>query len=165
MTEAGMSDFLVTRRPQKRVTKIGRPTVRKDGIQLTPAEKQARYRARLRKARRTRLDGWAEWYTPAAILEAARKALGAIDLDPASSDIAQALVQARAFFTAEDDGLAQEWHGRVWLNPPYSRDLIAADNPRLLHRRHANGQAGETGARRYLRIRQSHDGCQAARCA
>jgi phage N-6-adenine-methyltransferase len=27
------------------------------------------------------------------------------------------------YFTREDDGLAQEWTGRVWLNPPYGREL------------------------------------------
>jgi phage N-6-adenine-methyltransferase len=27
------------------------------------------------------------------------------------------------FFTEEDDGLAQEWVGRIWMNPPYGRDI------------------------------------------
>jgi hypothetical protein len=50
----------------------------------------------------------------------ARQVLGEIDLDPASSAAAQAVVQARQFFTKAEDGLQQDWHGRVWLNPPYS---------------------------------------------
>jgi phage N-6-adenine-methyltransferase len=119
-----------------RVTKLGRPTVRKNGIPLTPAEKQKRYRARLRrehrKSHRARVNGWYEWYTPAEYIEAARAVLGTIDLDPASSEIAQTLVQAREFFTAERDGLAQQWHGNVWLNPPYSRDFIGRFIDKLL---------------------------------
>ena len=71
-------------------------------------------------------------YTPAVYIEATRAVLGTIDLDPASSEIAQTLVQARAFFTAEREGLAQEWHGNVWLNPPYSRDLIGRFVDKLL---------------------------------
>lgn len=56
--------------------------------------------------------------TPPEIVEAARKVLGCIDLDPASSAVFNEAVKAEWFFTKEDDGLAQEWSGMVYLNPP-----------------------------------------------
>jgi len=62
-----------------------------------------------------------EYYTPVYILEAARQVLGTIDLDPASCAAAQLNVKAAAYYTQEQDGLAQAWYGRVWLNPPYSK--------------------------------------------
>lgn len=62
-----------------------------------------------------------EWYTPARYIEAARKVMGNIDLDPASCELANRTVSATKYYTKEDNGLAQEWHGRVWLNPPYGR--------------------------------------------
>lgn len=60
-----------------------------------------------------------EHYTPAKYVEAARKVLGAIDLDPASCKEANKTVKAKQYF--DTGGLEQEWVGRVWLNPPYGR--------------------------------------------
>ena len=59
-----------------------------------------------------------EHYTPDFVLDAVRKTLGTIDLDPASSEIANKKVKAKHFYTKEDDGLSQPWHGKIFCNPP-----------------------------------------------
>ena len=52
--------------------------------------------------------------------------LGNIDLDPATSAVAQKHVRATNHFTKADDGLAKPWTGRVWLSPPHDQDLLSA---------------------------------------
>jgi phage N-6-adenine-methyltransferase len=76
------------------------------------------------KPRGTTGTGENEWYTPADVIADARKVLGVIDLDPASSEQAQSTVQALQYFTLADDGLKRMWHGNVWLNPPYAQPFI-----------------------------------------
>lgn len=63
-----------------------------------------------------RKNGKDEWLTPKYIIDA----LGAFDLDP-SSPINRPWDTATMHYTIEDDGLSQDWQGRVWMNPPYGR--------------------------------------------
>lgn len=65
-----------------------------------------------------------EWYSPPEIIEAARSVCGDFDLDPASCEMAQENVRAKAYYTEADDGLSLDWHGRIWMNPPYRVRLI-----------------------------------------
>lgn len=62
-----------------------------------------------------------EWYTPKSIIDRARRVMGGIDLDPASCEEANSVVEATKYYTKEDDGLSLSWFGRVWLNPPYGK--------------------------------------------
>lgn len=59
-----------------------------------------------------------EHYTPIEINEAARRLMGAIDLDPASCARANKYVRATKIYTKRDDGLKRPWSGRLFINPP-----------------------------------------------
>lgn len=53
------------------------------------------------------------------LVAAAHGLLGGIDLDVASSKVANEYVEAKEFFTPSDDGLnCQQWYGSVYLFPP-----------------------------------------------
>ena len=64
-------------------------------------------------------DDACEWYTPAAIVEAARRTMGGIDLDPYSCPLANESINAERIFTEEDPAEDHEWRGRLSINPPF----------------------------------------------
>jgi len=59
-----------------------------------------------------------EWSSPRELVEPLDAAVGGFDLDPCSG--AESSPFADETYTEADDGLAQAWHGDVWVNPPYS---------------------------------------------
>jgi len=77
-------------------------------------------------------SGEIEWYTPEHIITPVHAVLGAIDLDPASSEQANKTVRAKKIFTIADDGLLRTWKGRVFLNPPYSGGLVSKFTGKLI---------------------------------
>jgi phage N-6-adenine-methyltransferase len=64
-----------------------------------------------------------EHYTPQNIIDAVIECMGEIDLDPCSNSKDNPNVPAVNHYTKEDDGLDQEWFGRVYMNPPYGREI------------------------------------------
>jgi len=68
--------------------------------------------------------GESEWYTPFEYIACAHSVMGRIDLDPASSELANKTVRASKIYTAKNDGLSKVWGGKVWMNPPYSAELV-----------------------------------------
>lgn len=62
--------------------------------------------------------GTTTWLTPPHIIER----LGPFDLDPCAHPT---WATASRAICLPDDGLAADWEGRVWLNPPYGDELWA----------------------------------------
>lgn len=56
--------------------------------------------------------------TPPEIWRPLSRALDGFDLDPCSGAESTPIAPTR--YTREDDGLAQAWHGDVFVNPPWS---------------------------------------------
>lgn len=69
-----------------------------------------------------RASVWHGWETPAALFNAVEAGAGPFDLDPCAPDRPGTVRTARRYTTA-DDGLSREWHGRVFMNPPYGRAM------------------------------------------
>jgi hypothetical protein len=78
-------------------------------------------------------SGSGEYYTPQPIIEAARRVMGEIDLDPASSSEANKRVKTLWFFDQHNDGLRQNWRGRVWMNHPFGRKTNRPWIAKLVH--------------------------------
>jgi hypothetical protein len=64
-----------------------------------------------------------EHYTPATIIEAVVACFGVIDLDPCGNSEGPPNVPAQRHLTSADDGLTKPWAGRVYMNPPYGREI------------------------------------------
>lgn len=64
-----------------------------------------------------------EWYTPAHIVHSVQKLLGTIDIDPCSNSTINPTIPARQLYTKVENGLRQTWKGRVYMNPPYGREI------------------------------------------
>ena len=61
-----------------------------------------------------------DWYTPPWIFEGMRETF---DVDVAAPPGGVPWIPARRSLSLEVDGLAQDWAGFVWCNPPFSKPL------------------------------------------
>lgn len=77
----------------------------------------------------------AEWETPQALFDLLNTEFG-FDFDVCATPENAKCVR---YFTAEDDGLVQEWAGACWMNPPYGGEI-----GRWVAKAHESGDAGAT---------------------
>lgn len=77
-------------------------------------------------------SGNSEWYTPKEYADAVHEVMGFIDTDPCSCEAANEVVRAETYYTAEQNGLQHEWHGCVYVNPPYGDGTVEEFAVKLL---------------------------------
>jgi len=75
-----------------------------------------------------------EWPTPAALFQQLDALYGPFDLDPCSTDDN---AKCARHFTEAANGLDQEWTGRVFMNPPYGKQI-----PKWVAKAYRSAQAG-----------------------
>jgi phage N-6-adenine-methyltransferase len=61
-----------------------------------------------------------DYATPPSVWRPLSRGVDGFDVDPASGAESTPIASTR--YTQDDNGLAQAWHGDVWLNPPWSTD-------------------------------------------
>ena len=61
-----------------------------------------------------------EWATPQPLFDELDSIFGGFTLDPCATP---GNAKCSRFYTRMDDGLSQPWTGRVFMNPPYGREI------------------------------------------
>lgn len=61
-----------------------------------------------------------DWGTPQPLFDELSAIFGGFTLDPCATP---QNAKSQTFFTREQDGLARRWGGKVFMNPPYGRDI------------------------------------------
>ena len=61
-----------------------------------------------------------EWETPQALFDELERIFGHFTLDPCATG---ENAKCARFFSAVDDGLSHSWEGKVFMNPPYGREI------------------------------------------
>ena len=80
-----------------------------------------------------------EWFTPSNVKKDLIDEFGCFDLDPATAPSNP--MDAKRFFTKQDDALKQEWKGsNVYLNPPYGRIISKFIDKAILEWESGNAQ-------------------------
>lgn len=61
-----------------------------------------------------------EWYTPKWVFDALQLTF---DLDVCAPPTGPLHTPTSKWYSIQDNGLEQPWHGLIWMNPPYSNPL------------------------------------------
>lgn len=85
-----------------------------------------------------------EFATPGRIWRPLARAVDGFDVDPCSGAESTPIAPTR--FTAEDDGLAQPWHGDVFVNPPWSTNGDGAAKEDWLRKIRSESNRDEVGS-------------------